>query len=74
VINDNDGRTDKCDGTYRRWAMDTKVKDNFNIGTDLMMRVGDAWVGRERRATMQVINPSSGWGEKSAADLMPVNP
>jgi hypothetical protein len=24
--------------------MDTKVRDNFDIGTDFMMRVGDAWV------------------------------
>ena len=40
--------------------MDIKVRDNFNIGTDFMMRVGDAWVGKERRETMQVINPSSG--------------
>ena len=40
--------------------MDTRVKDSFNIGTDFSMRVGEAWVGPERRETMQVINPSSG--------------
>ena len=40
--------------------MDTRVKDNVNIGTDFRMRVGEAWVGPESRETMQVINPSSG--------------
>jgi lactaldehyde dehydrogenase/glycolaldehyde dehydrogenase len=40
--------------------MDTRVKENFNIGTDFRMRVGQAWVGPESRETMQVINPSSG--------------
>jgi hypothetical protein len=41
-------------------VVDTKVRDNFDIGTDFMMWVGDAWVDRERRETMQVLNPSTG--------------
>jgi hypothetical protein len=34
--------------------------ETFRSGTNLRMRVGQAWVGPEHRETMQVINPSNG--------------
>jgi lactaldehyde dehydrogenase/glycolaldehyde dehydrogenase len=45
--------------------MDTRVNDSFH-SPNFRMRVGDAWVGPESRATTLVINPATG---KAIADV-----